>query len=103
MYEDNSFDKTKSYWHNLAVYFKTTQERKTNISKFTLTGFYHTHPSTNISNSDRMVPSDADLDNRDNSLKFNSNLSFFIITDPVNYGDNYPTIINYTSGYSRRL
>jgi RHS repeat-associated protein len=103
MYKNNSFDETKSHGHNLASYFKTREEKKSNIPRFNLTGFFHTHPSANISNSDRLVPSDADLDARDNALRFNPNLKFLILTAPVSYGDNYPKRVPYTTGYSRRL
>lgn len=70
-----------------------------------LTGFFHTHPGDghSISNSDRLVPSDQDLDSRDAALLYNPNLRFFLITAPEHYGDEYPKKIPYTTGYSRRL
>jgi RHS repeat-associated protein len=70
-----------------------------------LTGFFHTHPGNghDISNSDRLVPSDTDLDSRDRALQHNPSLQFFLITAPVNYGDPYPKKIPYRTGYSRRL
>jgi len=67
-------------------------------------GFFHTHPSGgNIKESDRVVPSDTDLEARDNSLKINPNLRFYLITNPINYGDKYPYKIEYTTGYYKRM
>jgi len=70
-----------------------------------LTGFFHTHPGNghDISNSDRLVPSDQDLDSRDAALQHNPSLRFIIITEPENYGEEYPKRIPYTTGFSRRL
>lgn len=69
-----------------------------------ITGFFHTHPGNgrDISNSDRLVPSTQDLNSRDNALQMIPSLKFFLLTQPVNYGDKYPLKINYTTGYSPR-
>jgi RHS repeat-associated protein len=93
MYKNNSHKKSSSSGHILGL--------RKNLN---LTGFFHTHPNGgNISNSDRLVPSDADLDSRNNALRHKPNLNFYLITAPVNYGDEYPKKIPYTTGYSRRL
>jgi RHS repeat-associated protein len=92
MYKDNEYMKSFSSGHTLGL-----------RSGLTLTGFFHTHPSGgNISNSDRLVPSDQDLDARDSDHKINPNLKYFLITAPESYGDDYLKI-DYTTGYSRRL
>ncbi|MCP4459902.1 MAG: RHS repeat-associated core domain-containing protein, partial [Cytophagales bacterium] len=69
------------------------------------TGYFHTHPGNgnDIANSDRTVPSDPDLTSRNNKLRTNPNLRFFILTKPVRYGDRYPMKIEYTKGFSFRL
>lgn len=68
-----------------------------------LKGFFHTHPSgANINNSDRLVPSNQDLSSRDNALRQMPKLEFFLITQPVNYGDRYPLKIDYSTSYSMR-
>jgi hypothetical protein len=93
LYKFNSHKKSGPTGHHLGL-----------KEDLTLTGFFHTHPSGGgISDSDRLVPSDADLDSRDNSLRHKSNLNFYLITAPVNYGDDYPKKIPYSTGYSRRL
>lgn len=94
MYKFNEHKKTRSMGHTLGM-----------AQGLNLTGFFHTHPGNghDISNSDRLVPSDQDLDSRDAALKHNPSLKFFLITEPENYGDEYPNKIPYTTGYSRRL
>jgi len=92
LYKDNKIDKSGPSGHVLGL-----------RQGLALTGFFHTHPSIGYSDSDRLVPSDPDLDSRDNALMHNPNLLFFILTDPVNYGDPYPNKIPYKTGYSRRL
>jgi len=67
-----------------------------------LRGFFHTHPcygnSTLISNS-RSDPSTQDKTTRDNDLRSNPSLKFFILTQPDSYGDEYPKKIDYTTTY----
>ncbi len=99
-YQDNDMTTTKSNGSNLWNYFHGSDES----NRFTLTGFFHTHPSTNINVSDRIVPSDQDLSVRDADHKqVNPNLKYYIITEPLNYGDPYPYKIDYTTGFSYRL
>jgi RHS repeat-associated protein len=68
----------------------------------TVSAFFHTHPSGNISVEDRTHPSDKDLEVRDQELQTDPNLKFYILTAPLSYGDPYPYKINYTTGYSYR-
>jgi hypothetical protein len=98
-YEKNDMTTTKDYGHNLAYYFNTGEE----IKNYSLTGFFHTHPSTNVNPGDRVVPSDQDLNGRDSDHKLNPNLKYYILTEPLNYGDPYPYKIDYTTGFSYRL
>jgi len=99
-YEDNAFALTRDNGHNLRIYFNTKEE----INRFSLRGFFHTHPTgAGISKSDRLVPSDNDLRARNNALKINPSLRFFLLTAPVNHADRYPKKIDYTTGYSFRL
>ncbi len=98
-YGGNSLTGASSKGHSLGSYFRTMDE----IKSFRLTGFFHTHPgSGNFSVSDRIVPSNKDLDSRDKALEKNPNLKFFILIHPLNYGDEFPLKIPYTTGYSRR-
>ena len=62
-----------------------------------ITAFFHTHPSLGISLTDRTQPSDQDKRHRDRALELQPNLQFFIITQPVNYGDSFPLKIDYTN------
>jgi RHS repeat-associated protein len=98
-YQDNDMTTTKGGHGQNLNYLQPGDD----FSRYTLTGLFHTHPSTNISTSDRVVPSDVDLDGRDSDLKNNPNLKYYILTDPLNYGDPYPYKIDYTTGFSRRL
>jgi RHS repeat-associated protein len=99
MYKDNDLTTTKSSGSNLWPYFHGSEE----TNRFALTGFFHTHPSINVSVADRTVPSDKDLRGRDADHKLNPNLKYYILTDPLNYGDPYPYKIDYTTGFSYRL
>lgn len=99
-YENNSLKETTNHGANAFRNYSST------VKEFmsSLTGYFHTHPSGgNISDSDRLVPSDADLNSRDNVLNYNPNLRFFLITRSVNYGSKFFKKIPYTKGYSRRL
>lgn len=64
---------------------------------------FHTHPSVNISTSDRVVPSDQDLKGRDSDYMNYPHMKDYILTDPLNYGDLYPYKIDYTTGFDYRL
>jgi RHS repeat-associated protein len=97
-YEDNSMTTTRSHGHSLN-YLSPGDDR----SKYNLTGFFHTHPSVNINTSDRVVPSDQDLKVRDSDHGINPNLKYYLLTDPLGYGDPYPYKIDYTKGFSYRL
>jgi RHS repeat-associated protein len=91
-YKDNFIDKSTTAGQSLGF-----------RNGLTLKGYFHTHPSDGYGVSDRTVPSDPDLDVRDNALLKNPNLQFYIITEPVNYGDPYPYKIPYKTGFSSRL
>ena len=71
--------------------------------RYSLTGLFHTHLSTRVDESDRTVPSDQDLDSRDNDHRHSPHIKYFILTDPVKYGDPYPNKIEYTTGFQRQL
>jgi RHS repeat-associated protein len=73
------------------------------FSKYRVTGLFHTHPSTNINPSDRVVPSDQDLRGRDATHNNYPNIKFYLLTDPLNYGDPYPYDIDYTTGFEYQL
>lgn len=91
-YEDNSLTESSHTGHRLGY--------KDGLN---ITGFFHTHPSLGFKNSDRLVPSDKDLDVKDAGLKQIPNLKFFLLTQPENYGNPFPNKIDYTTGYQRRL
>ena len=77
-YKNNSLKQTKGHGHVAGV--------KSGLKLKNLTGFYHTHPSTGISESDRTRASEADINSRNNALKIMPLMKFFIITSPLNYG-----------------
>jgi hypothetical protein len=85
MYKNNSLKEAKSLGHVLGLQ-----------QGLNLTGFFHTHPSLGIADSDRLRASGQDKSARDNDLKTDPNLQFFILAAPVNYGDIYPKKIDYT-------
>ncbi|MGV8947174.1 MAG: DUF6443 domain-containing protein [Lutibacter sp.] len=94
-YENNSFKETKSHGMGAFKQFAST------VKEFTssITGFFHTHPNgAGISDSDRLVPSLPDRQSRDNSLKVNPTLRFFLLTHPE-YGGKFPRKIDYSKGY----
>lgn len=94
-YENNKFKKTKSHGTGVFRQFVSTAEEFTS----SITGFFHTHPSgSGISDRDRLVPSLSDRQIRDNSLKRNPNLNFFLLTHPQ-YGGKFPRKIPYAKGY----
>ncbi len=101
-YKKNRATKSYKYVREL---IKTKEAINEGIDVSNVTGFFHTHPGngSDYDNSNRLVPSDSDLDFRDRSLNTNPNLKFFIITRPKNPGGKYPYKIPYTKGYSRRL
>ena len=87
-YRNNTLQSAKGHGHSEGI----RQGLKLND----ITGFYHTHPSTGISVSDRTRASEADLNARDNALKLMPHMKFFIITSPLYYGaDNEK--IDYTN------
>ena len=95
-YANNKFDETRGHGQNLGSY----PYLRGDYDKFSLTGFFHTHPSSgNISVSDRTRPSKKDLASRDNDLSLNPNMRFYILTHPISYGDTFPLKINYTNWY----
>lgn len=94
-YGGNSFKRTTS--HGVASF----RQFASSVEEFTssLTGFFHTHPSgAGISDSDRLVPSGQDRRTRDNALKTNPALKFFLLTNPSN-GGTFPRKIPYHTGY----
>ena len=64
-----------------------------------ITGFFHTHPTTGYSVSDRTRASDQDKRSRDAALKLLSNLQFYILTHPVSYGGTFPYKIPYKNAW----
>jgi len=52
-----------------------------------LTGFFHTHPNLDDKRYNRTNASPSDKLSRDNSLSVMPHLKFFIITAPLNYGE----------------
>lgn len=98
-YKDNDLTTTKANGNNLWTYFHGSDE----TNQYTLRGFFHTHPSANVNVDDRVVPSDQDLSVRDSDHKLDPNLKYYILTDPLSYGNPYPYKIDYTTGFSYRL
>jgi len=98
-YTKNDFQNTKSYGLSAFRDYVSSVEEFTSSIK----GFFHTHPGDGgqISNSDRLVPSNPDVNTRDAALKLNPSLRFFLITRPVN-GGSFPLKIDYTKGYIKR-
>lgn len=97
-YQNNDMTTTRGHGQNLNYL-----EPGDDFKRYSLTALFHTHPSTNINTSDRVVPSDQDLDSRDSDLKNYPHMKYYILTDPLNYGDPYPYKIDYTTGFDRRL
>lgn len=93
-YVNNKFDETRGHGQNWGSY----PNLRGDYDKFSLTGFFHTHPSSgNISVSDRTHPSGKDLESRNKDLKLNPSMQFYILTHPIFYGDTFPYKINYTN------
>jgi len=93
-YVNNKFDETRGHGQNFGSY----PHLRGDYNKFSLTGFFHTHPSRgNISVSDRTRPSGKDLESRNKDLKLNPSMQFYILTHPVSYGGTFPYKINYTN------
>jgi len=87
-YKNNTLQSAKGHGH--------TEGIRQGLKLNEITGFYHTHPSTGISVSDRTRASEADINARDNALKLMPHMKFFIITSPLYYGaDNEK--IDYTN------
>jgi uncharacterized protein RhaS with RHS repeats len=86
LYQYNSSTRTSSSGHTLGF--------RNNLN---LTGFFHSHPKIGTDNSNRVIPHDADLRMRNNALQTNPNLLFYIITNPITYGGEYPNKIPYTN------
>jgi RHS repeat-associated protein len=99
-YKKNKFGETKEMGIGAPRSITSTVAE---FKSFKITGFFHTHPATNTNVNDRIVPSDIDLDSRDNALNQNPNLNFYLITRPVYNGEPFPKRIPYKTGYSRRL
>ena len=85
MYKNNRKKKTTSSGHDLGF-------RK----GLNLKGFFHTHPTIGGDKTNRIKPHTKDKTFRNNALRKNPNLRFYIITKPLNYGDAYPMKIDYT-------
>lgn len=62
-----------------------------------LTGFFHTHPSIGYNKLDRTTSSLKDKQSRNNALGLMPLLRFYILTQPIKYGDKFPYKINYTN------
>lgn len=81
-YENNTYTETRGsgtmMWNKLYPDLKIEQS---------ITGFFHTHPSGGtISVSDRTSASEQDRKAKNNALRHNPTLQFFIITHPIHYG-----------------
>lgn len=63
------------------------------FNSYKVKGFFHTHPNE----STRFEPSKADINSRDNGLRQNRNLKYYILTHPNGYGSSSPHIIDYTN------
>ena len=88
MYGFNTFTRSHGHGHSEGL--------RNGLKLNELTGFYHTHPSNNISESDRTRASESDIKSRNNALMAMPLLQFFIITSPLNYGAGNERI-NYTN------
>ncbi|MEZ0007100.1 RHS repeat-associated protein, partial [Flavobacterium sp. 28YEA47A] len=87
-YEKNSYTENKNNGH--AAIRKISSSTEVFLS-YQLRGKFHTHPNE----STRFEPSKADIDSRNEGLKSNPNLLFYILTYPK-YGNKFPYIIDYT-------
>lgn len=95
-YEGNSNRETTS---NGSSALRGSVNSLAEFNRFSITGFFHTHPSgAGLKDSDRLVPSLRDRTTRDNGLKMNPNLLYFLITHPK-YGEDFPKKIPYAKGY----
>ena len=94
-YAGNDGTSTKDFGNNLSRYFAD----KTEIYNYTERGLFHTHPDLSVGSKqhkERFIPSDDDIRIRNDALRRNPNLQFFILTNPRNTGDKFPLKIPYT-------
>ncbi len=77
-YKDNTFTSAQGHGH--------AEGLRHGLKLNELTGFYHTHPSAGVSESDRTRASETDINARDNTLNLMPLMKFFIITAPLNNG-----------------
>lgn len=72
-----------------------------NTSADNLTGVFHTHPSNGYSALDRMRPSDADLEDRDNNLLLRPGLKHYILTGSSDWQSDFEKE-DYTKGFEKQ-
>lgn len=94
-YENNDRTTTKAHGVNLSPHF--TGESRKDILKYKIRAGFHTHPSIGVSISDRTTPSGKDLESRNNAKKFDPNFRSYILTQPLQYGGDFPHKIDYTN------
>jgi hypothetical protein len=86
-YKNNDSDRTRSYGHELG--FRAGLSQK---------GFLHTHPqASGVSYANRLLPHRDDLRVKNDNLKRNPNLKFYILLEPNSYGGKYPLKKEYTN------
>jgi RHS repeat-associated protein len=96
-YANASSTQTGSAGTNLGSVLRERGELN-EISNYKITGLFHTHPTIsnmNYNGDDRFIPSKQDLDARDVELKVTPGVKHYILTEPANHGDSYPTKLPY--------
>lgn len=94
-YEDNDRTTTRAHGVNLSPHF--TGADRNDILKYKIRAGFHTHPIMGVSVSDRTTPSGQDLERRNNDMKINPNFKSYILTQPLQYGGDFPHKIDYTN------
>jgi RHS repeat-associated protein len=88
-YINNTYTKNKSKGTSAIGRLSSTMEE---FKKFKMKGMFHTHPNE----PNKFFPSGQDLKSRNNALKSDSKLNFYILTHPDGRGKK-PHIVNYTN------
>lgn len=88
-YKDNTYTKNTSKGVSALRDISGSMEE---FNSYKVKGYFHTHPNE----STRFEPSDADKTIRNNALRQNPKLNFYILTHPQMGGGKKPHIINYT-------
>ena len=92
-YELNTETNTRNFGNNLNGVIDNLRD----IQRYEFRGFFHTHPELSRGHDERFIPSPADIRLRNAGLLNNPNLRYFILTHPARFGDDFPTIIEYTN------